>query len=180
VVEERSVGPSLGSDSVEAGKVATMIAFALIIGFMMLTYRLFGVFASCALLVNVAMIFALLSVIGVTLTLPGIAGIVLTMGMAVDANVLIFERMREEQRAGRSIISSIDTGYQKAMASIIDSNLTTLIAGIILFAIGTGPIKGFAVTLSIGIVTSMFSAIMLTRLMVVMWLKKNKPQALPI
>jgi protein-export membrane protein SecD len=126
------------------------------------------------------LIIALLSMLQATLTLPGIAGIVLTMGMAVDANVLIFERIREEIRSGRSIISAMDTGYEKAMASIIDSNLTTLIAGVILYAVGTGPIKGFAVTMSIGIATSLFSAIMLTRLMLVVWLRTKKPKALPI
>lgn len=180
IVEERSVGPSLGSDSVEAGKVATLVAFLLIIAFMTLSYRLFGVFASIALFINMVLIIALLSMLQATLTLPGIAGIVLTMGMAVDANVLIFERIREEIRNGRSIISAMDTGYEKAMASIIDSNLTTLIAGIVLYAVGTGPIKGFAVTMSIGIATSLFSAIMLTRLMLVIWFKTKKPKALPI
>ncbi|HNQ92283.1 MAG TPA: protein translocase subunit SecD, partial [Alphaproteobacteria bacterium] len=180
IVEERTVGPSLGSDSVEAGKIATLVAFLLIITYMMVSYNLFGVFASVALFVNMALIIALLSMLQATLTLPGIAGIVLTMGMAVDANVLIFERIREEIRAGRSILSAMDTGYEKAMASIIDANLTTLIAGIILYAVGTGPIKGFSVTLSIGIVTSMFSAIMLTRLMLVVWLRARKPKSLPI
>ncbi|OIN87446.1 MAG: protein-export membrane protein SecD [Alphaproteobacteria bacterium CG1_02_46_17] len=180
IVEERSVGPSLGSDSVEAGKIATMVAFLLIVAFMVFSYSLFGVFASVALFINMVLIIALLSMLQATLTLPGIAGIVLTMGMAVDANVLIFERIREEIRSGRSIISAMDTGYEKAMASIIDSNLTTLIAGVILYAVGTGPIKGFAVTMSIGIATSLFSAIMLTRLMLVVWLRTKKPKALPI
>ncbi|MBE2192395.1 MAG: protein translocase subunit SecD [Alphaproteobacteria bacterium] len=180
IVEERTVGPSLGSDSVEAGKIATMVAFLLIIAYMMMSYRLFGVFASVALFINMVLIIALLSMLQATLTLPGIAGIVLTMGMAVDANVLIFERIREEIRSGRSIISAMDTGYEKAMASIIDSNLTTLISGIILYAVGTGPIKGFAVTMSIGIATSLFSAIMLTRLMLVVWLRVTKPKTLPL
>jgi preprotein translocase subunit SecD len=180
VVEERSVGPSLGSDSVKAGTLASVVAFLLIISFMTLSYGLFGVFASIALFINMAMIVGLLSMLQATLTLPGIAGIILTMGMAVDANVLIFERIREEVKSGRSIISAMDTGYDKAMASIVDSNLTTLIAGIILYAVGTGPIKGFAVTLSIGIITSLFSAIMLTRLMLVIWLRVKKPKTLPI
>ncbi len=180
VVEERSVGPSLGSDSVEAGSLASVLAFILVIGFMILNYGLFGVFASIALVVNIAMIFALLSVLGAVLTLPGIAGIVLTMGAAVDANVLIFERMKEEIRAGRSIISAIDTGYEKAMSSIIDSNLTSLISAIILYGVGTGPIKGFAVTLTIGIITSLFSAVMVTRLMIIMWLRMTKPKTLPL
>lgn len=180
VVEERSVGPSLGQDSVDAGKTASLVAFVLIIAFIVLSYGLFGVFASVALFINMVMIMALLGMMQATLTLPGIAGIILTMGMAVDANVLIFERIREEVRNGRSIIAAMDAGYEKAMASIIDSNLTSLIAGVILFAIGTGPIKGFAVTMSIGIVTSLFSAIMLTRLMLIVWLQVKKPKTLPV
>ena len=180
VVEERTVGPSLGADSVEAGKKASVIGLLLVLVFMAASYSLFGVFANVALAVNVALIFAVLSGLQATLTLPGIAGIVLTVGMAVDANVLIFERIREELRAGRTPISAIDAGYARAMATIIDSNLTTLIAAIILFAFGTGPIKGFAVTLGIGIVTSFFTAIMVTRLLVVTWLRKTKPTRVPV
>ncbi len=180
VVEERTVGPSLGADSVEAGKIASIIGLALVLVFMFISYGLFGLMANVALAVNIALILALLSSLQATLTLPGIAGIVLTVGMAVDANVLIFERIREEVAAGRSAISAIDAGYSRAMATIVDSNLTTLIAAIILFALGTGPIKGFAVTLGIGIMTSFFSAIMVTRLLVVLWLKKTKPKTLPI
>jgi len=180
ILEERTVGPSLGADSVESGKIASLIGLVLVMIFMALGYSLFGVFADIALIINVALIFALLSVLQATLTLPGIAGIVLTIGMAVDANVLIFERIREEQAQGRSALSSIDIGYSRAMSTIIDSNLTTLIAAIILFSFGTGPIKGFAVTLGVGIVTSFFSAIMVTRLMVVLWLKKNKSSLLPV
>ena len=180
ILEERSVGPSLGADSVEAGKIASLVALGLVLVFMALCYGLFGVFADIALVVNVSLIFALLSGLQATLTLPGIAGIVLTIGMAVDANVLIFERIREELRGGRSVISAIDAGYSRAMTTIIDSNLTTLIAAIILYSFGTGPIKGFAVTLAIGILTSFFSAIMVTRLLVVTWLKKNKPSTLPV
>lgn len=180
VIEERSVGPSLGQDSVDAGTKASYVAFAFIMIFMMLTYRLFGIFASVALLINMVMIMALLAMIQATLTLPGIAGIILTMGMAVDANVLIFERMREEIKSGRSILAAMDIGYDKALASIIDSNLTTLISGVILYAVGTGPIKGFAVTMSIGIVTSLFSAILLTRIMLIVWVKKKKPKTLPL
>ena len=130
--------------------------------------------ANVALAINVVLIFALLSMMQATLTLPGIAGIVLTIGMAVDANVLIFERIREEFRLGRSVISAIDAGYSRAMATIVDSNLTTLIAAVILFSFGTGPIKGFAVTLGIGIITSFFTAIMITRILVVLWLNKNR------
>ena len=174
VIEERSVGPSLGADSVAAGKTASLYGLSFVLVFMLISYGLFGVFADIALLVNVAMILGLLSILQATLTLPGIAGIVLTVGMAVDANVLIFERIREELRAGRSNIAAIDTGYGKAMSTIIDANLTTLIAAFILFSFGTGPIKGFAVTLGIGILTSLFSAIMLTRLMVVFWLSRTK------
>lgn len=180
VVEERSVGPSLGSDSVKAGTLASIVAFGFIVAFIVLNYGLFGVFASVALFVNMAMIIALLSMLQATLTLPGIAGIILTMGMAVDANVLIFERIREEIRSGRSIISAMDTGYDKAMASITDSNLTTLISGIILYAVGTGPIKGFAVTMAIGIITSLFAAIMLTRMMLIIWMRVKKPKTLPL
>jgi preprotein translocase subunit SecD len=157
-----------------------LVAFGFVILFMVATYGLFGVFAVIALMINVALIFALLSTLQATLTLPGIAGIVLTIGMAVDANVLIFERIIEETRQGRTPISAIDSGYSRAMATIIDSNLTTLIAAIILYSFGTGPIKGFAVTLGIGIMTSFFSAIMITRLMVVSWLHKKKPQELPV
>jgi preprotein translocase subunit SecD len=180
VLEERTVGPSLGADSVEAGKIASIVALLMVLVFMGAAYGLFGLFANVALVMNVALILALLSVLQATLTLPGIAGIVLTVGMAVDANVLIFERIREEIRQGRTPIAAIDVGYSKAMSTIIDSNLTTLIAAIILYSFGTGPIKGFAVTLAIGIITSFFSAIMITRLIVVAWLKKKKPDTLPV
>jgi len=179
-VEERTVGPSLGADSVEAGKIASIMGLSFVLIFMVLVYGLFGIFASVALLINIMLIFAVLSTLQATLTLPGIAGIVLTIGMAVDANVLIFERIREELRNGRSVISAVDTGYGQAMSSIIDAQVTTLIAALLLFSFGTGPIKGFAVTLWIGIMTSMFSAIWLTRLMVVTWLKQRKPKVLPI
>lgn len=180
VVEERSVGPTLGSDSVNAGAIASAIAFGLVVALMVVCYNLFGVFASIALVINLCLTFAVMTLIGATLTLPGIAGLVLTIGQAVDANVLIFERMKEEVRAGRSVMSAIDTGYQKAMSSIIDSNLTALISGAILYAVGTGPIKGFAVTLTIGILTSLFSAIMLTRMMLLVWLKRTKAKTIPI
>ena len=179
-LEERTVGPGLGQDSVEAGKIASIIGFLLVVIFMVAVYGLFGLMADIALIFNVAMIVSLLSILQATLTLPGIAGIVLTIGMAVDANVLIFERVREEALAGRGPISSIDAGYRRALTTIIDSNLTTLIAAVLLFAFGSGPIKGFAVTLSVGLVTSMFTAIMVTRLLVVMWLRRTRPQTLPI
>ena len=157
-----------------------VFGLALVLVFMALAYGGFGLMADVALIVNVALIFAILSGLQATLTLPGIAGIVLTIGMAVDANVLIFERIREELRVGRSAISAIDSGYARAMGTIVDSNLTTLIAALILFSLGTGPIKGFAVTLGVGIVTSFFTAIMVTRLMVVAWLKKKKTSVLPV
>lgn len=180
VLEERTVGPSLGADSVADGTMACIMGTLFVIIGTVLAYGLFGVFASVALLVNIVMIIALMSMMQVTLTLPGIAAIVLTIGMAVDANVLIFERMKEELRAGRTIISALDAGYSRAMATITDSNLTTLIAAIILFSFGTGPIKGFAVAMCIGIVTSYFSAVMLTRLMTIMWLQYAKPKAIAV
>lgn len=180
VIEERTVGPSLGSDSVAAGKIAGMVGLFAVMIWMVGCYGLFGTFAAVALFINVVMIFALLSLLGATLTLPGIAGIVLTIGMAVDANVLIFERIREELRLGRSPVSAIDAGYNRAMATIIDSNLTTLIAALVLFSLGSGPIKGFAITLSIGILTSIFSAVMITRLIVVSWFKAAKPASLQV
>ena len=180
VVEERSVGPSLGADSVAAGKIAGVIGMIGVLLSVVVTYGLFGVFAAGALVMNIALLMAVLSGIQATLTLPGIAGIVLTMGMAVDANVLIFERIREEMRLGRSAINAIEAGYRHAMSTIIDSNLTTLIAAFILFSFGTGPVKGFAVTLAIGIMTSFFSAVMVTRLFVVQWLQGRRPKDLPI
>lgn len=180
VLEERSVGPSLGADSVEAGKIASVIGLILVLVFMLVAYGSFGLMADVALIINVALIFALLSILQATLTLPGIAGIVLTIGMAVDANVLIFERIREELAGGRSPMSAVDAGYSRAMATIIDSNLTTLIAAIILFSFGTGPIKGFAVTLGIGILTSFFAAIMITRVMVAAWMHYKKPTTLKV
>lgn len=180
VMEERTVGPSLGEDSVSAGKKASIFGLAMVVIFMAASYGFFGLLADGALLINVALIMAALSTLQATLTLPGIAGIVLTVGMAVDANVLIFERIREELKGGRTPISAIDAGYRQVMSTIVDANLTTLIAAAILFSFGTGPIKGFAVTLAIGIITSMFSAIMVTRLFVVSWLHAKKPTSLNI
>lgn len=180
VLEERTVGPSLGADSVAAGKTACLMAIVFVVAMLCVCYGLFGIFASLALLVNMAFILSIMSVLQATLTLPGIAGIVLTIGVAVDANVLVYERIKEELRLGRSVISAIDTGYSKAMASITDSNLTSLIAALILFSFGTGPIKGFAVTTSIGIVTSFFSALSVTRLMVVTWVRMKRPQTIPV
>ncbi len=178
ILEERSVGPGLGADSIAAGKTASMLGLALVIVFMAATYGLFGLMANVALLANLVLILAALSGLQATLTLPGIAGIVLTIGMAVDANVLVFERIREETANGRGPVTAIDTGYKRAITTIIDSNVTTLIAALLLLVFGTGPVRGFAVTLSLGIVTSMFTAIMLTRLLMVTWLRRKRPQAL--
>jgi preprotein translocase subunit SecD len=165
-VEERTVGPSLGKENIKQGITSVIVGLALVLVFMMVFYRLFGLFANIALFFNLVILIALMSLIGATLTLPGIAGIVLTVGMAVDANVLIFSRIREEMNAGRSPQHSINEGYDRAFVTIFDANLTTLIVAVILFAVGTGPVKGFAVTLSLGIITSMFTAIVLTRSLV--------------
>ncbi|MCC6597957.1 MAG: protein translocase subunit SecD [Alphaproteobacteria bacterium] len=180
VVEERTVGPTLGADSVEAGKKAGVMALIFVVIFSCTVFGLFGIFASVGLLINMALILAIMSTLQATLTLPGIAGIVLTIGLAVDSNVLVFERIKEELRAGRSIISAIDTGYQRAKTTITDSNLTSLIAALILFSFGTGPIKGFAVTMCVGVVTSYFCAIMLNRLMVLTWLRWAKPKEIKV
>jgi protein-export membrane protein, SecD/SecF family len=180
VVEERTVGPGLGADSIEAGKRASLIGAGLVAVFMVAAYGLLGVFANLALAANVMLIFAVLTVLGATLTLPGIAGIVLTMGMAVDANVLIYERIREEQRGGRSAITAIDAGFSRALGTIMDSNITTLIAAAILFTLGSGPVKGFAVTLAVGIFTTIFTAFTLTRLIVAIWVRRRRPSVVPI
>jgi preprotein translocase subunit SecD len=180
VLEERTVGPGMGADSIRAGKMASVLAIILVIIFMAAAYGVFGLIADVALAINLLLMAAALSVLQATLTLPGIAGIVLTVGMAVDANVLIFERIREEQRNGRTPISAVDIGYQRALTTIIDANLTTFIAAILLFQFGSGPIKGFAVTLAIGLATSMFTAIMITRLIVITWLHRKRPQRLPL
>ncbi len=179
-LEERTVGPGLGQDSIDAGKAASIIGMVAVLVFMVVVYGLFGLMANVALVFNMALIFGALSLLQATLTLPGIAGIVLTIGMAVDANVLIFERIREEARVGRGVIGAIDAGYDRALKTIIDANLTTLIAAALLFWFGSGPVKGFAVTLAIGIMTSMFTAIWVTRLMVVLWVRRRRPQMLPI
>ncbi len=179
IIEERTVGASLGEDSIAAGKIAAVIGMVGVVAFILLAYGLFGFFANLALAVNVALIFGTLSAIEATLTLPGIAGIVLTMGMAVDANVLIFERIREEARAGKTVIAAIDAGYSRALSTILDANITTFIAAVILFWLGSGPIRGFAVTLSVGIITSVFTAFTVTRLMVSYWVMKRRPDKLP-
>jgi preprotein translocase subunit SecD len=179
-IEERTVGPGLGADSIAAGEIAAVVAMVGVVVVTILFYGLFGVFAVLALLVNLVLLFGLLSVLQATLTLPGIAGIVLTMGMAIDANVLIFEHIREEMRAGRSPISALDSGFSRAMSAIVDSNLTTIVAAVFLYFLGSGPIRGFAVTLAIGIVTSMFTAVTFTRLVIATWLKYAKPKVIPL
>ena len=179
VIEERTVGPGLGADSIEAGKVASIIAGILVIVFMFIAYGFLGLLANIALIANIAMIVAVLSVLGATLTLPGIAGIVLTVGMAVDSNVLIYERVREERRLGRSFIQSMDSGFSRALATIVDANLTTLIAAVVLFFLGSGPVKGFAVTLAIGIVTTVFTAFTFTRWLVAWWIRVQRPKNIP-
>jgi preprotein translocase subunit SecD len=180
IIEERTVGPGLGQDSIEKGKMSSYVGAAMVIIFMFLTYGLFGLFANIAVAINVAMIFGVLSLLNATLTLPGIAGIVLTVGIAVDSNVLIYERIREEVRGGRSPIMAIDAGFARALATILDSNITTFIAAAVLFFIGTGPVRGFAVTLGIGIVTTVFTAYTLTRLIVAMWVRWWRPKTVPI
>jgi len=179
-IDQRTVGAELGADSVNAGKWSTLAGLVLVVLFMIARYGMFGVFADIALTFNVVLLIAILTLLGATLTLPGIAGIVLTMGMAVDANVLIYERIREEQRNGRGMIASIDTGFRRAMNTIIDANMTHLIAALILFQLGSGPVRGFAVTLGLGIITSFFTAVMVTRLIVVYWLTWRRPKTLTI
>ena len=178
VEEERTVGPDLGADSVAAGTAATLLAFVAVLIFMGVSYRRFGVFADIALVVNVGLIIGLLSLLGATLTLPGIAGIVLTIGMAVDANVLIFERIREELKTAKNPVRAIERGYEQAFSAIIDANITTLIAAVILFGVGSGPVKGFAVTLGLGVITSVFTATVLTRLMIAIWVRRARPKTI--
>lgn len=180
IIEERTVGPGLGQDSIDAGKRAAYLGTALVVGFMLVTYGIFGVFANIALLVHVVLIFAGMAITGATLTMPGIAGIVLTIGMAVDSNVLIYERIREEHKMGRSIISALDAGFTRAFATIVDSNVTMLIAAVVLFILGSGPVKGFAVTLALGILTTIFTAVTMTRLMIALWYRYQRPQTMPI
>lgn len=179
-LEERTIGPELGQDSIDAGRIAAIVGLVAVIAFIIASYGLFGVFASVALGVNIAMIFGFLSTIGATLTLPGIAGIVLTIGMAVDANVLVFERIREEMRTAKGPARAIELGYEKAMSAIIDANITTFITAMILFFLGSGPVKGFAVTLVVGLVTSVFTAIWVTRLFVVTWFDRKRPKTITV
>ena len=180
VLEQRTVGPELGADSIKSGKIAAIIAGSLILLFMALTYGLFGLFANIGLIINIALIFSIMATMSATLTLPGIAGIVLTIGMAVDANVLIFERIKEELQVNKSIFRAIELGYEKALTSIIDANVTTFIAAIILFTLGSGPIRGFSVTLGIGIITSVFTAVFLTRLIVSLYIGFARPKELEV
>ncbi len=180
IIEERTVGPGLGADSIAKGKISSYVGAVMVVVFMLVTYGLFGLFANVAVMVNVAMIFGVLSMLNATLTLPGIAGIVLTVGIAVDSNVLIYERIREEVRGGRTPINAIDAGFSRALATILDSNITTFIAAAVLFYIGTGPVRGFAVTLGVGIITTVFTAFTLTRLIVAYWVRWRRPQRVPI
>ena len=179
-LEERTIGPELGADSIKAGQIACIVAGIAVLIFMVLSYGLFGIFANVALIINVGLIFGLLSLVGATLTLPGIAGIVLTIGMAVDANVLVFERIREEIRAGKGPARSIELGYEKAISAITDANVTTFITAVILFAMGSGPVRGFAITLGLGILTSVFTAIFVTRLLVVIWFDRARPKKIEV
>ena len=180
VIEERTVGAGLGEDSIQAGIKAALIGSVFVVLFMLATYGLFGLFANIAVAVNVGMILGILSLLGATLTLPGIAGIVLTVGIAVDSNVLIYERIREEVRAGRSALSALNAGFDRALATILDSNLTTFIAAAVLFYVGTGPVRGFAVTFGIGILTTLFTAFTFTRLLVALWYHWWRPKTLQI
>ncbi|HST93396.1 MAG TPA: protein translocase subunit SecD [Microvirga sp.] len=179
IVEERTVGPGLGQDSIEAGKTATYVATVFVVIFMFATYGLFGLIANIALLVHVGLIFGLMSVLEATLTLPGIAGIVLTIGTAVDSNVLIYERIREEVKAGRSIVSGVQAGFERAFATIVDSNSTMAIAAVILFFMGSGPVRGFAVVFLLGILTTVITAVTLTRMMIALWYHWMRPKVLP-
>ncbi|GGD87168.1 hypothetical protein GCM10011390_02320 [Aureimonas endophytica] len=180
IVEERTIGPSLGADSIRAGLIASIVATVSIAVFMVLCYGKLGFFADLALVANNILMIGILTVLGATLTLPGIAGIVLTMGMAVDANVLIYERIREEGRAGQSVLAALDAGFRRAFATIIDSHLTALIAAIALFWLGSGPIRGFAVTLAIGILSTLFTSYLVTRFIVALWVRRSRPKALPL
>ena len=179
-LEERTIGPELGADSIAAGQIACIVAAIAILVYMVLSYGLFGVFANIALIINVGLIFGLLSIVGATLTLPGIAGIVLTIGMAVDANVIVFERIREELKTAKGPARAIELGYEKALSSIIDANITTFMTAVILFTIGSGPVSGFAVTLGFGIVTSVFTAIFVTRSLIVIWFSRTRPKTIEV
>lgn len=179
-LEERTIGPELGQDSIDAGQIACIVAGIAILAYMALSYGLFGIFANVALIVNVGLIFGLLSLIGATLTLPGIAGIVLTIGMAVDANVIVFERIREELKTAKGPARAIELGYEKALSSIIDANITTFITATILFVMGSGPVRGFAITLGLGIITSVFTALFVTRAIISIWFARKRPKTIEV
>ncbi len=179
IVEERTVGPGLGQDSIDAGKKAAYVAGVLVVVFMLATYGVFGIFANIALTIHILLIFAIMTKLGATLTLPGIAGIVLTIGTAVDANVLIYERIREENHLGRSMVASLEAGFNRAMATIIDSNVTMFIAAAILYFLGSGPVRGFAVTMIVGIITTIVTAVTMTRMMIALWYRWRKPTKIP-
>ena len=180
VVEERSVGPELGADSIRAGAISLAVGFLFVVAFMGVFYGLFGWFANIALLVNVMLMLAIMSVIGATLTLPGMAGILLTLGVAVDANILVNERIREEFRAGRPPLSALEHGFSRAFSTIFDSNAAAFLSHVMLFAFGSGPVRGFAVTITIGIATTLFTNWMLTRLLVGTWYIRTRPKTLPV
>ena len=180
VVEERTVGPGLGQDSIDAGKRAAYVGGLLVIVYMITTYGIFGVFADLALAVHILLIFASMVLLGATLTLPGIAGIVFTIGMAVDSNVLIYERIREEAHLGRSVISALDAGFKRAFATIVDSNVTMFVAALILYLFGSGAVRGFAVSLGLGIITSIVTAVTMTRMMIALWYRRARPKEIPI
>ncbi|MFQ1700612.1 protein translocase subunit SecD [Loktanella agnita] len=179
-LEERTIGPELGQDSIEAGRIACIVAGLAVLIYMIMGYGLFGVFANIALIINVGLMFGLLSTVGATLTLPGIAGIVLTIGMAVDANVIVFERIREELKTAKGPARAIELGYEKALSSIVDANITTFITAVILFTMGSGPVSGFAVTLGFGIITSVFTAIFVTRALIVLWFQRTRPKTIEV
>ena len=179
-MEQRTIGPELGSDSIKSGRFAAIVGGLLVFTFMLLSYGLFGLFANLALVINIALIFSIMAVLGATLTLPGIAGIVLTLGMAVDANVLVFERIKEELRLNKGLIQSIEQGYEKALTSIVDANVTTMIAAVILFVLGSGPVRGFSITLGVGILTSVFSALYVTRLIIALYCVRFRPKTIAI
>ena len=179
-LEERTIGPELGQDSIDAGQIACIVAGIAVLIYMFLSYGLFGVFANVALIVNVGLIFGLLSLIGATLTLPGIAGIVLTIGMAVDANVIVFERIREELKTAKGPARAIELGYEKALSSIIDANVTTFLTATILFVMGSGPVRGFAITLGLGILTSVFTALFVTRALIAIWFARRRPKTIEV
>ena len=179
-MEERTVGPDLGKDSIDKGMIAAIIATVAVLTFMVVTYGRFGMYANIALALNLFIIVGVMAIFNATLTLPGIAGFVLTVGSAVDANVLINERIREERRRGRRVIQAIEVGYKEASRAIFDANITNIIAGVLLFMFGSGPVKGFAVVLMIGIASSVFTAVVVTRMFVALWVRRARPQELVI